>query len=67
MAVLDRAHVDEDQVGRAARRRQRLVVDASGARLARLKLEQHLLLQRLGEVELLGVERLHHLPHAQRA
>jgi len=67
VAILDRAHVDEDQVGRAARRRQRLVVNAAGARLARLKLEQHLLLQRLGEVELLSVERLHHLPHAQRA
>lgn len=63
VAVLDRRHVDEHQVGRGPALRLGVVVGV--VHRARGELEQHLLHGGLLEVELAGVEGLHHLVHAE--
>lgn len=66
MAVLDGAHIDEYEVGRAGHRGHGQEGGALGGHVRGLKLEEHLLLQRLGEVEFGGIEWLHNLQGHQR-
>lgn len=64
MSVLNWTDIYEDQVGAAIGWRSRNKLQFAIAWQARLILEQHFLLERFLEVELLGIPRLAHLQRA---